>query len=179
MEATQSADPSRTESIVFSNEELTEIIRRAAEKARRPGETTVTYEEMLAVGEELGFEASDLQAAASDVASGRSRKKRVIRQKLEFFHHLISYVTVMGGLFLINLVTSPGYFWVVFPAIGWGIGLTSHAGRIYLNEKAALLGVEEVETCSRHEQRRAGRKARMEGRRQRRFERHQRRREVL
>jgi len=28
---------------------------------------------------------------------------------------------------VINLLTNPGYFWVIWPALGWGIALASHA----------------------------------------------------
>jgi hypothetical protein len=30
-------------------------------------------------------------------------------------------------LTVINLLTNPGYFWVIWPALGWGIALASHA----------------------------------------------------
>lgn len=44
-----------------------------------------------------------------------------------FYGHLFAYVLVMLFLLFINLYTSPGYLWVVWPALGWGIGLVSHA----------------------------------------------------
>lgn len=164
MAATDSTNPPQGNPREFSGEELAEIIRRAAQHAHRPRETSVGYEEMLSVGAELGLDPEHLKSAAAEVADDRHRKKRVIRQKLEFFHHLTSYVAVIGGLFLLNLVTSPGFFWFVFPAIGWGIGLACHAGKVYLNEKAALLGVEELESCE-HGPRGAGRHAARHARR--------------
>jgi hypothetical protein len=40
----------------------------------------------------------------------------------------MSYLMVMGLLIAIWLLTSPGhYFWPVWPMLGWGIGLASHA----------------------------------------------------
>jgi hypothetical protein len=41
--------------------------------------------------------------------------------------HLIIYVAVMGLLVGIWALTSPfGYFWPVWPAMGWGTGLFVH-----------------------------------------------------
>ena len=55
----------------------------------------------------------------------RKAQKR-IKAKKGFFAHLVSYVSVIGFLFMINMLTSPGYWWWLFPAGGWGIGLASH-----------------------------------------------------
>ena len=42
--------------------------------------------------------------------------------------HAGSYFMVMGLLVAIWLLTSPGhYFWPIWPMLGWGIGLVSHA----------------------------------------------------
>ena len=34
---------------------------------------------------------------------------------------------MISGLFVINALTGHGRWWFVWPAIGWGIGLTIHA----------------------------------------------------
>lgn len=49
-------------------------------------------------------------------------KKRVKRLK-EFYVHLFTYVVVNFMLLIINIVTSPSYWWFIFPLLGWGIGL--------------------------------------------------------
>jgi len=43
-----------------------------------------------------------------------------------FYQHLFSYVLIISILALVNIFTSPTYLWVVFPAMGWGIGLIFH-----------------------------------------------------
>ncbi len=53
-------------------------------------------------------------------------RKRV-KKKVEFRSHLASYLVIMGFLLVLNLLTSPGYLWVIWPALGWGIGLAFHA----------------------------------------------------
>jgi len=47
--------------------------------------------------------------------------------KKGFGAHATSYVLVMALLVTIWLLTTPGgYFWPVWPMLGWGIGLASH-----------------------------------------------------
>lgn len=48
-----------------------------------------------------------------------------------FYRHLQSYVFVNLGLFALNMFTSPGGWWFMFPALGWGIGLASHAASVF------------------------------------------------
>jgi hypothetical protein len=51
--------------------------------------------------------------------------------KLGFRSHLFAYVLVNAGLVAINLVTSPGYFWAIWPIVGWGLGLMAHGMAVY------------------------------------------------
>ncbi|MBI3269541.1 MAG: protein kinase [Planctomycetes bacterium] len=45
---------------------------------------------------------------------------------LEFLGHLGSYLIVVSGLLVLNLVTSPRHLWVVWVAGPWGLGLAFH-----------------------------------------------------
>ena len=51
--------------------------------------------------------------------------------KLGFRTHFMAYLLVNAGLVVINLVTSPGYFWAIWPIIGWGLGLAAHFVAVY------------------------------------------------
>ena len=57
------------------------------------------------------------------------------RERIEelrgFYAHLAAYVAVNVFLILVNLITSPGYLWFVFPLFGWGIGLAIHAVMVF------------------------------------------------
>ena len=55
----------------------------------------------------------------------RSRARRAAAA-IGFWIHFMSYVSVIGLLALINLVTSPFTPWFLWPAFGWGIGVFSH-----------------------------------------------------
>ncbi len=57
-------------------------------------------------------------------AKYRKAKERIKKIK-SFYTHALVYVLVMSFLALLNYSTT-AFPWVIFPAIGWGIGLTSH-----------------------------------------------------
>lgn len=48
-----------------------------------------------------------------------------------FYSHLINYAVVVLGLFLLNFLVSPGYYWAWWAALGWGIGLISHGLSVF------------------------------------------------
>lgn len=56
--------------------------------------------------------------------------KYVRRIKL-FYTHLIVYASVIIFLLTLNLVTSPGYIWAAWPAIGWGMLMGIHAVSVF------------------------------------------------
>ncbi|MEM9303671.1 MAG: 2TM domain-containing protein [Pseudomonadota bacterium] len=60
----------------------------------------------------------------------KQAKKRINELKV-FYAHLVSYVAVSVFLFAINMLTSPGFFWFLFPVLGWGIGIAIHAGLVF------------------------------------------------
>jgi serine/threonine-protein kinase len=49
----------------------------------------------------------------------------------KFRANFASYVSVNGGLLLLNVVTGIDSPWFLFPAIGWGIGLASQYGKLW------------------------------------------------
>jgi uncharacterized membrane protein len=54
-----------------------------------------------------------------------------IEKKREFHAHLLAYVLVNAMLVGIWAATGAGFFWPVFPIMGWGIGLAFHAWDTY------------------------------------------------
>ena len=49
-----------------------------------------------------------------------------LRKKRDFRAHLLAYVLFNGALVIIWALTGSGFFWPVFPILGWGIGLFFH-----------------------------------------------------
>jgi uncharacterized ion transporter superfamily protein YfcC len=70
-----------------------------------------------------------------DVASTetdlRQEAIRSLKRKRDFRSHLIAYVLVNALLVVIWAVTSGGFFWPIFPIVGWGIGVAFNAWDAY------------------------------------------------
>ncbi|MGN7865612.1 2TM domain-containing protein [Chryseobacterium sp.] len=60
----------------------------------------------------------------------KKAQKRVKEIK-DFYTNLISYCIVIPFLIFINLYTGSRSHWFWFPALGWGIGLASHAFQVF------------------------------------------------
>jgi transcriptional regulator with XRE-family HTH domain len=56
---------------------------------------------------------------------------RHVRKIRGFYAHLAQYVIVISFLTVLNLVTSPKYFWAMWPAMGWGLGILFHGMRVF------------------------------------------------
>jgi 2TM domain len=64
-----------------------------------------------------------------DLAIKRLKKRR------DFHAHLLVYFLVNAFLVVIWAVTMPGgFFWPVFPLIGWGIAVVLNAWDVYFSE---------------------------------------------
>src|SRR3954452_11810797 len=48
----------------------------------------------------------------------------------EFAEHLRFYLSVMALLVVIWALSGMGYFWPIWPIVGWGIGIVSHANAL-------------------------------------------------
>jgi hypothetical protein len=58
-----------------------------------------------------------------------------LRKKRDLQAHLIAYVTVNLLIVGIWFATTPGgFFWPMFPLLGWGIGLIFHVWDVYSPE---------------------------------------------
>lgn len=85
------------------------------------------------------------------------RARRHVRRLREFYIHFAIYVVVIGGIALLNWVISPTFWWVVFPAIGWGIGLAAHGTSVFFEDSVLGAAWEERKTrelLQREQQRR-------------------------
>jgi 2TM domain len=60
-----------------------------------------------------------------DEARTRARALRTL-----YLHAAVS-VVVLGGVAIVNLVTTHGFWWVIWPMIGWAIALGAHAVAVF------------------------------------------------
>ncbi len=54
-----------------------------------------------------------------------------VRKLRKFYIHLLQYVVVVTILIAVNLVVSPHRIWVGWVMLGWGIGVATHAIRVF------------------------------------------------
>ena len=55
-----------------------------------------------------------------------------IHARRSFWWHLGVYIVVNAMLVMVWYYGSGGYFWPVWPALGWGIGLVFHGLSVFL-----------------------------------------------
>jgi hypothetical protein len=60
------------------------------------------------------------------------KAKKRASDKVGALGHLMIYVLVNTGLFILNLITSPGTWWVQWTMFGWGIGLAVHLISVFV-----------------------------------------------
>jgi transcriptional regulator with XRE-family HTH domain len=54
-----------------------------------------------------------------------------VRKIRGFYGHLAKYVIVISALAIFNLIKSPNHIWVIWPALGWGLGLMFQGMRVF------------------------------------------------
>ena len=71
----------------------------------------------------------ELDSVLTDLPAVPDRRHAATRREAawnDYSQHLRSYLMVMVLLVAIWALTGTGYFWPVWPALGWGIGIASH-----------------------------------------------------
>ncbi len=82
--------------------------------------------------EELAALVRDLPAIPPpERRAGEDRGRRELRA------HVASFVLVNLLLIGIWAMTGAGYFWPIWPLLGWGVGLASHASEAFLGRPAS------------------------------------------
>lgn len=125
---------------------LTGLSSRTIQRIERGEKPSLESIRMLA--DAFGIEAQDLQKGllpstqyteeGEEMHTGKvsvtNEEKEVIEyvKRLKgFYKHLIKFVAIMLLLTVINLLTSPQYLWVLWALLGWGIGIVTHAFKVF------------------------------------------------
>jgi hypothetical protein len=104
--------------------------------APRTGQTA-SVESLKALGAAFEIDFSDLKepemstTMSRNVSADEALALAHVRKLRGFYIHLAQYVVVIGFLAIVNLVTSRYYVWVIWPALGWGIGILFHGLRVF------------------------------------------------
>lgn len=72
-----------------------------------------------------------MEAGADTEQEIRERAIERLKKKRDFKTHVLVYVTVNTFLVVIWAVTGAGFFWPIFPLLGWGIGVVANAWDVY------------------------------------------------
>lgn len=116
----------------FHAEDVQQILQRAM---NRHQEGVFSEQQLTEMATELGISPATLRVAQQEWLQDREtlKQQQVVenRRRKGFIAHLIPYIAVNTFLILLNLVTTPKYFWAVYPLLGWGLGLSLHASCIY------------------------------------------------
>jgi hypothetical protein len=88
---------------------------------------------------------TDMTAREPDM---RERAIKRLKKRRDFHGHVLIYTLVNAFLVVIWAVTSPdGFFWPIFPIVGWGIGVIMNAWDVYFAED---FDEEDIEREIRH-----------------------------
>jgi transcriptional regulator with XRE-family HTH domain len=69
--------------------------------------------------------------ATAKLADDEALAIQQVKDLKSFYSHLIKYLIIIAGLFIVNFLTSPDYIWAWWAALGWGIGVISHALSVF------------------------------------------------
>src|SRR5471030_2790575 len=90
---------------------------------------TASVESLKSLGAVFEIDFSDLkepemnETTSQRVSADEALALAHVRKLKGFYIHLGQYGIVIGLLTIVNLLTSHHYFWVVWVALGWGIGV--------------------------------------------------------
>lgn len=125
----------------FSQEDLAAMSDVSVRTIQRIERGAAAYAETLkALAAALDVDFGDLrkeqpmpasQVTLPELAQDEREAMEYVRDIQGFYTHLVQYAVVMVLLAGINLWTSPGFFWVIFPAIGWGVGVAVHGLSVF------------------------------------------------
>jgi len=117
----------------WSQEQLAEVSGLSVRTIQRieRGQTP-SAESLKAIASVFEVDFTDLRepqmetAASPRISADETLALTRVRKIKAFYMHLVQYCAVITIMAVINLLTHPRYFWVVWPAIGWGSAVLLH-----------------------------------------------------
>lgn len=110
----------------YSAGELGEILERVL--LRQPATSEgLDASDLLEMARGWGVDEATLEDVADDLSTVKSPRERHEMARRALRQHAALWLAVTVFLFLINMLTSPGYPWFLFPFLGWGLGVAIQA----------------------------------------------------
>jgi hypothetical protein len=72
-----------------------------------------------------------MEATSSTEGDLREQAIAQLKKKRDFRSHVFIYVAVNAVLVVIWAVVGGGFFWPIFPILGWGVGVAANAWDVY------------------------------------------------
>jgi hypothetical protein len=69
-----------------------------------------------------------------NIEGAREAALKRLKDKRDFKSHVATYLIVNALLVVIWAVSGQGYFWPIWPILGWGIGLALNAWTAYFQK---------------------------------------------
>ena len=123
----------------FTADEVGAIVADAARHQHREDES-FTEDEVIAIASEFGVDAEHVRSAMERRTRASADETRRARELQSFRTHATVYAIVIGSMWAVGIIgavvaISTGVwgavpFWMVFPTLGWGIGLWSHWNKV-------------------------------------------------
>ncbi len=122
----------------YSMDEVTQLIRIALERAKAAEDRSVTAEELLAIGNDLGLSEEDILAASEEVHEQRADVQRAALAMQHVKIHAAGYVAIVFGLFVVNMLTSTDFLWFLMPTFLYAPFVVVHAYMAKLHPRTAV-----------------------------------------
>ena len=117
----------------WSQEQLAELSGLSVRTIQRLERgKTASVESLKALGAVFQIDFSTLQepemnpTVSQDVSADEALALAHVRNIKDFYVHLAQYAVTIAFLAILNFSISPQYFWVVWVALAWGIGVLFH-----------------------------------------------------
>ena len=72
-----------------------------------------------------------MEAASGSQQDLREQAIARLKKKRDFRAHVFIYVAVNAMLVAIWAIVGGGFFWPIFPILGWGVGVAANAWDVY------------------------------------------------
>jgi serine/threonine-protein kinase len=149
--------PSETAMSRYTTQEVRDVLARAIERQEaKRADTRLGFNELLAAAQEVGVDPEVLRQASRELRrqSAPTASAPVVapdrdvvpesdpepssedlantprlwlrRKRRQFFRHLGMYIIINAAMLLLGILLG-NYHWVIYPALGWGIGLAADA----------------------------------------------------
>lgn len=121
----------------WSQEQLAEISGlsvRTIQRVERGQKPSLETLKSLAAVFELNvsdLSKEDTMSSQTTISAEEEKAILFVRDIKGFYTHLTIYAVVVICLFILNSVRSPNHYWVIWPAIGWGVGVVFHGLNVF------------------------------------------------